>query len=207
MERAPILLVKNNDIEDEILDYISMAENVIIVGGEKSISKALADKIAKNVGTTDTIVDELSDVHFILNFPGFKESLGWYSDFFITKDGKVTGKYIENLPEKVNTTDFTGNFDLVWKIDDYTYQLEYNNHTIVSETGTCVEVDYGPICYVEETPGFTEGNIYNLYLPGAEYAYLPEEVRNIYNLSEGDVLDRYCLFNVTSGEVFIHTTE
>lgn len=156
---------------------------------------------------TESLADEL----FPKLTEGFTFTSGagaWSTGLDINVDGTFSGKFHDsdmgaNGPGYSNGTVyecvFSGRFDNVQKINDYTYSMEMVSIEYENEPDTVVienEIKY----IYSDAYGLANATIVYVYTPDAVFDDLPEGFRDwigrLENLSDGDNLGFYGLYNV-----------
>ena len=138
---------------------------------------------------------------------------GWGTELILNTDGTFTGDYHDSdmgdsrAPNGVcYTSIFSGRFDGLRKVDDFTYEMQLAELSTEREPGEEWQED--GILYIASEPyGLDNGGTFCLYLPGAPTADLPEAfcewIRMPRAWSEMPAtLDLYGLYNVNAEEGF-----
>lgn len=160
---------------------------------------------------TDFGLENLSDRVFYFS----SGAGGWYTELFIDGDGTFRGTHMDsNMGDigddypggTVYFCEFTGMFDHLEKIDDFTYKMKMISLTFKEEPEK-EEITDGTRYIYSTAYGLDGGEEFYLYLPGAELSALPEEYRNwvgYHNLENttGTELPFYGLYNINTGDGF-----
>lgn len=138
----------------------------------------------------------------------------WFTEVSIKDDGSFEGHYQDADMGAVgddypNGTlyycDFTGTFERLEKVDEFTYKMNLSSISFKQEPETEKIID--GVLYIYSDAYGLEGEEFYLYLPGAKIADLPEEYRQwvgYYNLEavQQEELSFYGLYNVKVKEGF-----
>lgn len=142
------------------------------------------------------LYDELSGKSFI-----FSSGAGaWRTAFTFTEDGAFSGTYSDANGPEIFVSDFTGQFNILEEVDEFTYRLNLDNLEVTSDTGTEEQDGEMTIIYVDEPHGFPSGSSeYELYLPYKPKADVSEEYLSwVYDQAnnDSDFLNSFGLYNV-----------
>ena len=138
---------------------------------------------------------------------------GWGTELVLETDGSFTGSYHDSdmgdsrAPNGVcYTSVFSGKFDGLTKVDDFTYEMQLAELETEREPGEEWEED-GVLYIASEPYGLDNPGTFCLYVPGAPTADLPEEFCNWIKMPRAweempPTLDIYGLYNVNAEEGF-----
>ena len=121
----------------------------------------------------------------------------WRTSITMEKGGKFTGSYLDSDVYDKYAAEFTGRFEVVKRVDEYTYKLKLKDLKTTTPTGEKAYEDGGTVEY-SEPYGFEKGTDFDLYLPGHPTEGLHEEYLywSYACKSNGSTIDHYGLFNV-----------
>lgn len=121
----------------------------------------------------------------------------WRTSITMEKGGKFTGSYLDSNAFDKYVAEFTGRFEVVKRVDEYTYKLKLKDLKTTTPTGETAYEDGGTVEY-SEPYGFEKGTDFDLYLPGHPTEGLHEEYLSWsrYCSSSDSAIDHYGLFNV-----------
>ncbi len=142
---------------------------------------------------------------------------GWGTELTLSEDGTFEGNFHDSdmgdtgegyEHGTVYVSDFTGRFDHVRKIDDFTYLVSLAEITVAQEgEENWIEDD---IRYVASAPyGIDQGKLYIFYMPGKPIAEMDEEAVDWYRMPRGlyedtipEVLPCYGIYTKSAGTAF-----
>lgn len=128
---------------------------------------------------------------------------GWFEGVY--NAGEVTTDEDTGISSgKVRHCKFSGVFDTLTKVDDYTYLLmlgEWSTQRAIGETWNENGVSY-TAC---DAYGIVGGKEFRLYVPGTPEDKLPAEVLQVAVMRETQprTLEGYCLYNVATQQVLL----
>ena len=121
----------------------------------------------------------------------------WRTSITMEKGGKFKGSYLDSDVYDKYAAEFTGRFEVVKRVDEYTYKLKLKDLKTTTPTGEKAYEDGGTVEY-SEPYGFEKGTDFDLYLPGHPTEGLHEEYLywSYACKSNESAIDHYGLFNV-----------
>ena len=121
----------------------------------------------------------------------------WRTSITMEKGGKFKGSYLDSDVYDKYAAEFTGRFEVVKRVDEYTYKLKLKDLKTTTPTGEKAYEDGGTVEY-SEPYGFEKGTDFDLYLPGHPTEGLHEEYLywSYACKSSESAIDHYGLFNV-----------
>lgn len=140
----------------------------------------------------------------------------WKTEVKIKPNGSFKGQYNntdlgavgEGYPKgTTNICEFKGNFGEFVKTDETVYKISLQNMQLTTKAEQWIEDD---VLFVPSKPvGLEEGEEFTLYLPGTPKSYLPETIKNSWQLQ--DYMEKsgqdaeipcYILYNLTTDSAF-----
>lgn len=142
----------------------------------------------------------------------------WRTVIFLNSDGTFTGEYLDSEMGDMDeaypngsayVSSFSGNFENIKKVNDYSYEMTLSNTKVEITVGT---EWYGDgIRYVASEPyGIEEGTDFIFYLPNTPINMVPPEFltwwpyRYEQNENPKATLDCYGILNVSTGYGFFY---
>ena len=121
----------------------------------------------------------------------------WRTSITMEKGGKFKGSYLDSDVYDKYVAEFTGRFEVVKRVDEYTYKLKLKDLKTTTPTGEKTYEDGGTVEY-SEPYGFEKGTDFDLYLPGHPTEGLHEEYLywSYACKTSESAIDHYGLFNV-----------
>ena len=158
--------------------------------------------------TKITIPDEIP-TYFVL-----KGGSGtWDTTLILNKDGSYSGRYLELLNQEYidnllrknyRIADYSGNFNGIEKVDEYTYKLTLGTYSTMYMTGEEWDEEYSHY-FTTEAEGFFGCEEFMLYLPGKPASELDEKfLMWVPEKVKSGELNCYAIHNTVDGYGFVN---
>ncbi|MCR5213367.1 MAG: zinc ribbon domain-containing protein [Eubacterium sp.] len=187
--------------------YMSFNDAItkVSANSEQDINELLKDKLPVNENMSFDFASGAGgwSTWLVMDENGYFHGNYHDSDMGITGDGYPNGT--------IYYSNFDGIFKNISQVDDYTYKMELDYYNTDQIVGT--DELYEDFLYIYTEPyGIEGGSTFYLYLPGKPISELSEDALSwaygvVGDISGGEKLEYYCLYNYETGQAFFNYSE
>lgn len=165
-----------------------------------------SDYIDCNCGSTDYLRNtgnlESAYPKALPNSWTFSSGAGaWSTEIFINPDGSFFGYYHDFDSTELYESFFNGKFSNIQQNGSYSYSMVVSELKVNGIIG--FQYHQEDMCHIiTDSYGISEGDAFNVFIPGADKSLLSEEHLSWLHGVVGDSLGSYALCNMTDGYAF-----